>query len=387
MGSSLDTTLRWLDRLVAAPTIARHSNEQLIEDVADFLHELGATVVIERGAREDARNLYAVLGPIDGPKGILLSAHTDVVDVEGQPWSRDPFSLHLQDGRAYGRGTTDMKGFIASILSALSGFEADRLRRPLWIALSSDEEIGCVGVRPMLERLSALEQRPAWALVGEPTQLRVVNSHKGKAALRVEFHGKAAHSSLPHNGANAVAYAGRLIATLLAVQERIAADDDRDQRFQVPYTTLGIGPIHGGVAVNIVPDYCRLDIEVRTIPSDDPQSRADELRRVCAGLEGQLRDEYAEAAITVTALSEYPGLSAHAARGVDAEIDLACRSSARLAVDFGTEAGLYQEALGVPVVVCGPGSMDDAHGADESVGLEQLERAGTLIDGVLQLLV
>jgi acetylornithine deacetylase len=380
---ALTATLNWLERLVAYPTIARRSNLELIDEVGDFLQQLGATVVCERADRDDAQNLYAVLGPLDGPRGVMLSAHTDVVDVEGQPWTRDPFKLHVDDGRAYGRGSTDMKGFIASALAALEGVDAERLKRPLWIALSSDEEIGCVGVRPLLESLQALDHRPGWALVGEPTELRVVHSHKGKAAVRVEFHGKAAHSSLPHNGANAVAYAGRLINEVLGLQEQIANSSGRDENFQVPYTTLGIGPVHGGVAVNIVPDYCRLDLEVRTIPSDDPEARAQQLRKLCVGLEQRLREEYAQGSITVTALSGYPGLKPSPDADIDAEITSVCGTAERLAADFGTEAGLNHQQLRIPAVVCGPGSMDDAHGADESVELDQLQRSHRLVRGLL----
>ncbi len=383
MSLELDKTLDWLNRLVSYPTIAGQSNERLIDDVGDFLQDLGATVVIERATRDDARNLYAVLGPAQAADGVMLSAHTDVVDVEGQPWTRDPFNLHVHEGRAYGRGSTDMKGFIASFLAALQGFDGGRLRRPLWIALSVDEEIGCVGVRPLLESLQALEQRPAWALVGEPTELTVVGSHKGKTAMRVEFHGKAAHSALPHNGANAVAYAGRLINELLGLQEQITTADQRDQRFQVPHTTLGIGPIHGGVAVNIVPDYCRLDLEVRTIPGEDPEYRARQLTKLCAHLKSRLQEEYQHGSITVTPLSGYPGLDAEPDHRIDAEITAVCGSQDRVAVDFGTEAGLYQRALDIPVVVCGPGSMDDAHGADESVALSQLQQSFEMIQRLL----
>lgn len=380
--SWFDATIAWLGRLVGQPTIAGHSNEQLIADVATRLEQLGAAVTVARGVRDDALNLYAVIGPADVGGGVMLCAHTDVVDVAGQPWTRDPFKLELQDGRAYGRGAADMKGFLAAALAVLGDARPHRLRRPLWLALSSDEEIGCVGVRPLLDLLAELPHKPAWALVGEPTSLRVVDRHKGKAAVRVEFEGRAAHSSLPHNGANAVAYAGRLITMILERQEEIAAGE-RDASFQVPYTTLGIGPIRGGVALNVIPDHCVLDLEVRSVPGEDPDTRVMEIQALCAELEQRLRLEHAQGSVTITPLSGYPGLYARADASVDSQIAATCGSAPRLAVDFGTEAGLYQQRLGIPVIVCGPGSMDDAHGADESVAVEQLSGCAELVSRLL----
>lgn len=381
----LEATLSWLERLVAHATIAGRSNELLIGEVATYLEVLGAAVAITPGARADALNLVASFGDVERSDGVMLCAHTDVVDVEGQPWTREPFALQLANERAYGRGCADMKGFIAVALAALEHFDPSSLRRPLWLALSSDEEIGCVGVRPLLDELSALDQRPAWALVGEPTSLRVADRHKGKAAMRIEFHGLAAHSSLPYLGANAVAYAGRLIAAVLDEQRAIAAGE-LDTSFAVPYTTLGIGPIQGGVAVNIVPDYCRLDLEIRTVPADDPQARVEQIAALCAELEAALGSEYPQGSVTITPLSGYPGLSANSVEGVDAEIRAVCGSAARTAVDFGTEAGLYSQRLGMPVVVCGPGSIDDAHGADESIALSQLRGCDEIIGNILGLL-
>jgi acetylornithine deacetylase len=378
----LDATIGWLDRLVAQPTVAGRSNEQLVNDVATYLEGLGAEVTVARAARDDAANLHAVIGPADVDGGVMLCAHTDVVDVAGQSWTRDPFNLKVVDGRAYGRGAVDMKGFLAATLAALGSTRPHRLRRPLWLALSSDEEIGCVGVRPLLDLLENLPHRPAWALVGEPTSLQVVDRHKGKAAVRVEIQGQAAHSSLPHKGANAVAYAGRLITRILERQREIA-DGEHDPSFQVPHTTLGIGPIAGGVALNIIPDHCRLDLEVRTVPGDDPQMRVMEIQGFCAELEQHLRLEHPQTSIAVTPLSGYPGLEALPAANVDWQIAAACGPAPRLAVDFGTEAGLYQQRLGIPVVVCGPGSMDDAHGADESVALDQLRGCTELVSRLL----
>jgi acetylornithine deacetylase len=380
-----------LERLIAQPTVAGRSNETLIAELAERLEALGAEVRIVASTREDARNLHAVLGPVDAPGGILFAAHSDVVDVEGQPWTRDPFALEVEDGRAYGRGSTDMKGFIAALLSALQALEgreagfAGRLRRPVHVAISSDEELGCKGVGPLLEVLSELPVAPGWALVGEPTELRVIDRHKGKAAARVRLDGLAAHSSVPADGVNAVAHAGVLITRLLQLAAELRAGS-RDDAFRAPFSTVGIGPVHGGVAVNIVPDHCRLDVELRTVPAVDPDELMGRVRGLAAEVEAAMRAEHAGCEVTVDPLSSYPGL---APTGAGAEeratatlaqaLDPAVASPATGAADFGTEGGLYARALGIPVFVCGPGSMKDAHRADESVAIDQLVAAEAMI--------
>jgi acetylornithine deacetylase len=378
-----------LGELVAHPTVAGRSNLALIDALAERLSGLGATVRVVDSVREDARNLHAVLGPADAAGGILFAAHSDVVDVEGQPWTRDPFRLAVQDGRAYGRGTADMKGFLAAVLAALGrdGL-APRLRRPVHIAVSSDEELGCRGVGPLLEVLAELPVRPAWGLVGEPTELRIVDRHKGKAAARVELRGLAAHSSVPADGVNAVAHAGVLITRLLQLADELR-DGPRDPAFRAPSSTVGIGPVRGGVAVNIVPDRCVLEVELRTVPAVDPLALMERVRKLAARVEAAMRAEHEGCAVTLEPLSSYPGLAP--AGGAGAERGAAAVSAALDrpgegegegeggAADFGTEGGLYARALGIPVLVCGPGSMRDAHRADESLALEQLAAAESMV--------
>lgn len=379
------SALEILDELVAQPTVAGRSNLALIDALAERLSRLGATVRVVESVREDARNLHAVLGPAEAPGGILFAAHSDVVDVEGQPWTRDPFALAVQDGRAYGRGSTDMKGFLAAVLAALDdGRFAERLRRPVHIAVSSDEELGCRGVGPLLDALAELPVRPAWALVGEPTELRVVDRHKGKAAARVQLHGRAAHSSVPADGVNAVAHAGLLITRLLELADELRAGP-LDRAFRAPFSTVGIGPVRGGVAVNIVPDHCTLDVELRTVPAVDPPALMDRVRGIAALTEAAMQAEHDGCSVTVEPLSSYPGLAPAADGGVEravAALAAALDGSGggeRGAADFGTEAGLYARALGIPVLVCGPGSMRDAHRADESVALDQLTAAESMV--------
>jgi acetylornithine deacetylase len=377
------TALATLARLVARPTVAGTPNGELVADVAEELEGAGATVSVLAAHRPDAVNLHAVFGPADEPGGLLLAAHSDVVAVEGQPWTRDPFALHVEGGRAYGRGTADMKGFLAAVLAALRDFDARRLRRPVHVALSSDEELGCKGVRPLLDALAAVPVPPAWALVGEPTELRVVDRHKGKAAVRVHLRGRAVHSSLAPDGVNAVAYAGRLIGGLLELQEELAAGP-WDVAYRVPHATVSVGPIEGGVTVNIVPDHCRLDVEVRTLPDADPQALIGRVRALAAPLERAMRAVDPESAITFEPLSDYPGLKPNGGAELADGLAQLTGEAAGGAADFGTEAGLYQQQLGIPVLVCGPGSMRDAHGADEFVALDQLERSHEIVRALIE---
>jgi acetylornithine deacetylase len=279
-----------------------------------------------------------------------------------------------------------MKGFIAALLAALEALEdrgtgfAGRLRRPIHIAISSDEELGCKGVGPLLDELSRLPVAPGWALVGEPTELRVIDRHKGKAAARLQLDGLAAHSSVPADGVNAVAHAGMLITRLLELAGELRAGP-LDDAFRAPFSTVGIGPVHGGVAVNIVPDHCRLDVELRTVPAVDPDELMGRVRALAAEAQDAMNAEHDGCSVTVEPLSSYPGLAPADGDRREWAAPLAGLADGEEwgAADFGTEAGLYARALSIPVVVCGPGSMRDAHRADESVAIDQLEAAEAMI--------
>ena len=377
-----ETARALLARLVAFPTIAGEPNLELVAFVAGRLEALGAHVDILPGTRSDARNLHAVLGPRDVPGGLLLAAHSDVVSVEGQDWTYDPFALTEVEGRLYGRGATDMKGFLACLLAALDGVDRRTLRAPVHVALSSDEELGCAGVPPLLDALASLEAPPGCAVVGEPTRLRVATAHKGKVALGIELTGRAAHSSVATAGVNAVAYAGRLIGELLALQDAIATEE-HDDAFAVPHTSIGIGPIAGGVRVNIVPDSCRLEVEVRTLPGRAPAEIVARIRACADRLAHEMRESAPEAGIELVERAAYPGLvpgdDGFAARVASLALDPAPARS----LDFGTEAGLYQQRLGIPVVVCGPGSMQQAHRADEFIEVAQLEAGRDFVERLI----
>jgi len=370
-----------LDRLVSFPTVAGESNLELVAWVAGVLDDAGAVVTEVAGTRPDARNLHAVLGPADVP-GVLLSAHSDVVGTDGQEWSTDPFTLTRTGERLYGRGTADMKGFVAAALAAVRAASAGGLRRPLHFALSSDEELGCAGVGPLLDVLERLPARPTYAIVGEPTQLRVVVAHKGKAAWRVRVRGRACHSALAPQGVNAVAYAARLIVALETIGRELAGAG-ADDSFSVPHATLSVGPIEGGLALNVVPDDCTFDFELRTLPGQSVEDFAPRVAAAAAELEDEMRALAPEAGIAFEPIAAYPALApdgSSAARELAALVETAAGGT----VDFGSEAGLFQRRLDIPVVVCGPGSMAQGHGPDEFIEREQLRAGEAMVERLLE---
>jgi acetylornithine deacetylase len=372
----LGNAVEILQKLVGFQSISRQSNLALIEYVQDYL--AGFDIVSRLVFNEDRSraNLYATIGP--GTRGgLCFSGHSDVVPVSGQPWSADPFTLIERDGKLYGRGSADMKGYIACVLACVPHFVAAVRDVPVHIAISYDEEIGCVGVRDLLAILAEDEAKPVACIIGEPTSMRVAVAHKGKHAYRCGVHGLAGHSSQPDKGVNAIEYAAELISHLRGIGRDIRRDGPFDAAFEPPYTTIQTGTVRGGVAVNVVPDQCVFDFEIRQLPNDDGARHAERLKAFAmAQLLDDMRSVYPEAAIDVTALSAYPGMqeeSSDAAKRLKA----LCGHALGLAdvgahtLSFGTEGGLFQE-IGIPTLVCGPGSIDQAHKADEFVAVEQL---------------
>ncbi|WPC04747.1 acetylornithine deacetylase [Pseudomonas benzenivorans] len=367
-----------LAELVAFPTVSRDSNLALIAFIRAYLEGLGLACELDYNVERSKANLYARLGP-DGPGGVMVSGHSDVVPVDGQAWTVKPFRLSERAGRLYGRGTADMKGFIACVLASLPRFLARPLRRPLHIAISYDEEVGCLGVRSLVAALAARPDKPALCLIGEPTELRPVLGHKGKLAMRCQVRGAACHSAYAPLGVNAIEYAARLIGKLGEIGQRLAAPERQDARFDPPFSTVQTGLIQGGRALNIVPADCQFDFEVRALPADDPQQVADALRDYAeTELLPQMRARSATSAIDLQPLSAYPGLATDP-RSEAAEL-LALLSGRRDfgTVAFGTEGGLFAEA-GIPTVVCGPGSMEQGHKADEFVTQAQLDGCDALL--------
>lgn len=364
--------------LIAFDTTSRLSNLALIDHVRAYLAGLGVESELLFNHDRSKANLYARIGP-SGPGGVMLSGHSDVVPVDGQPWTLPAFELTEREDRLYGRGTADMKGYIACVLAAVPAFLARPLRLPLHIALSYDEEVGCLGVRSLVERLRASPERPAICIIGEPTAMRPVLGHKGKLAMRCEVHGAACHSAYAPQGVNAIEYAARLIGRLGEIGTRLAAPERHDLRFDPPFSTVQTGVIQGGRALNIVPAECRFDFEMRALPADDPQRVAAELRDYAEReLLPRMRAVSATSDIRFSELSSYPGLLTGPASEAARLLTLLCGHEDFSTVAFGTEGGLFDEA-GIATVICGPGSMDQGHKPDEYVSLDQLAQCDALL--------
>jgi acetylornithine deacetylase len=373
------TTLEILDRLIAFPTVSRDPNRALIDFIRDLLAARG--IESELFLAEDGRkaNLYATIGRSDTP-GVMLSGHTDVVPTEGQAWSSDPFRMKVEGGRAYGRGAADMKGFLACMLSLVARLDATRLATPLHLAFSHDEEVGCVGVRSLVEALKTRPVRPRLAIVGEPTRLQVATGHKGKLAARATCCGLEGHSALAPKALNAIHLACDLVGEIRRQQDILAAEGARDEAYQIPYTTLHVGRIAGGTALNIVPNVCTLDVEIRNIAADDPGAILNRIMdRAAAISEGQ-RALFPQVRIDVDVFNSYPGLETSPDAAVVRFVQALTGGGETFKVPFGTEGGLFSGELAVPTVVCGPGSMDQGHKPDEFVALDQLDRCDRMMD-------
>jgi len=361
-----------LARLVAFPTVSRESNLHLIDFIRDYLAALGVHSELFHNAEGTKANLFATIGPQDRG-GVVLSGHTDVVPVDGQAWTLPPFALSERDGRLYGRGTADMKGFIASVLAAVPAFLAQPLRLPVHLAFSYDEEVGCLGVRSMLAALQQRAYKPRLCLIGEPTELKPVLGHKGKLAMRCHVQGAACHSAYAPQGVNAIEYAARLIGKLGEIGADLAQPAHHDTRFDPPFSTVQTGVISGGTALNIVPEACTFDFEVRALPGFEAQTVADQLQTYAeAELLPRMRKVSAASAIRLDGLSAYPGLATAADSEAARLVALLSGSTQFGTVAFGTEGGLFDQA-GIATVVCGPGSMEQGHKPDEFVSLEQLQ--------------
>jgi len=372
------TSRKLLEQLVAFDTTSRESNLALIDFIWRYLTDLGVHCELIHNAERSKANLYARLGPA-GSGGVMLSGHSDVVPVDGQNWSVPPFALTERDGKLYGRGTADMKGFIACMLAAVPHFLAEPLAQPLHLAISYDEEVGCLGVRTLLDVLASRPDKPDICLIGEPTELQPVLGHKGKLGVRCEVQGAACHSAYAPQGVNAIEYAAKLIHRLTVIGQRLAAPERQDPRFDPPFTTVQTGVIQGGQALNIVPADCTFDFEVRTLPQDDAQQVAQELEGYAQReLLPHMHAVNADAAICFYPISGYPGLDTAAHSAAARLIAHLTGSDAFSTVAFGTEGGLFHQA-GIPSVICGPGSMAQGHKPDEFITVEQLAACDAML--------
>lgn len=359
-------------RLIAFDTTSTRSNRALIDFVAGYLDEHGIDAEIVPSPEGDKANLLATVGPEEAP-GVIVSGHTDVVPADPAQWTTPPFEPDIRDGRLYGRGSADMKSFIAAALAVLPPLHEQLHASRAVIALSFDEERGCRGAPLMMPRLR--EQLPGirGAIIGEPTSMRVAMGHKGKLSVHVDVHGIEAHSAYPERGVNAIDIAVELIRRLRRLEIDSRNNGPFDSRFSPPYTTVHTGLVSGGSALNTVPRHCGFDFEVRFLPDADPHAFVRALETYFAEeLPVDLAD--AGAWIDIDYSASYPGLLEEDRAFVDWARALAHSDQEPATLGFGSEAGLFA-GLGIPAVVCGPGSIDQAHKPDEYIELEQIDRA------------
>lgn len=371
------TPIQMIEHLVAFDTTSAKSNLALIDDVAEYLTGHGIAARLSYDESRAKANLYATVGP-EETGGVVLSGHTDVVPVAGQNWSSDPFTVIERQGKLHGRGTADMKSFIAVALALVPEMTARRLKIPIHLALSFDEEVGCIGVPYMIRQLGRELPRPKLVIVGEPTEMKVMGAHKGIVAVHTRVVGREGHSSGPHRGASAIMAAAELIRFLAELSSELAARPPRssstDAEFDPPYTTISVGMIEGGTALNIIPKECSFRWECRPLPStrdgDTILARfnAYAAERVTPRLKAMSPEGgvFTQVSVTVPPLIPDPGSPAEA-------LALALSGENRSGVvSYGSEAGLFQGA-GIPAVLCGPGSVAQAHQPDEFVSLGQVE--------------
>ena len=375
-------SVQLLERLVAFPTVSRDSNLELIHFVSEWLENRGVRCRLVHSEDRRKANLFAAAGP-SGMPGVLLSGHSDVVPADGQNWSTDPFRLAARGNRLFGRGTADMKGFLACAMRAAALAAKRRLRTPLWLAFSYDEEIGCIGVRRLIDVMVEDGLRPLCCIVGEPTSMQVATGHKGKTALRAVCRGEAAHTAFAPRALNALHLACDFVGLLRGLQETIETGGAADPEYAIPYTTLHAARIRGGVAANIVPDRAVVEFEIRNIAADDPEFLVAGLRTDADKLQARFRQQSDRAEIIVRAINSYPGLDTDPDSGVAAFVKSLTGGNATAKVAFGTEAGLFHQRVGTPAVICGPGSMEQGHKADEFVSRNQLERCDRMMSALL----
>ena len=380
MPSTIPDTAAILADLIAFPTVSRSGNRALVDYVRSLVEPAGARVTLTDDG--DNANMWISVGPDDAP-GVVLSGHSDVVPVVGQPWSRDPFVLHAADGRLYGRGTADMKGFVASAIRAILIAARRQLKTPLQLAISFDEEIGCIGVRTLLPVLAAQPVRPLLVWIGEPTGLMLASGHKGKSSYRVTCTGRAAHSALTPQGLNAIYLASDFISALRSVQDDLIARTVPDPAYDVGYSTVHVGTIRGGETLNIVPNACTLEFEIRDLASDDVAAIEARIRDLAQAIVAPWRGRFPEAAITIEPVNFYPGLDTRHPGALALARAVSGHNGAEIKLAFGTEGGLFAQTLGVPAVICGPGSMDQGHKPDEFVTEDQLARCDAMLERLI----
>ena len=377
--TSFERTVDILGDLIAFPTVSADSNLELIAYLANRLGDVGAHVQVMTDESGHKANLFATIGPeTDG--GIVFSGHSDVVPAEEQGWSADPFEMVARDGNFYGRGTCDMKGFIAAAMAMAPRLAEARLRRPVHFAFTYDEEVGCLGAQHLVRELAQTGLRPATAIIGEPTMMRIIEGHKGCCEYTTRFHGLEGHGSAPDRGVSAVEYAARYIMRLLELREDLKPRAPAGSRFDPPWSTLQVGRIHGGVAHNVIAGDAEVEWELRPVQASDKSYVTEEIARYANEvLLPAMRAVHPEATIATEVIGDVQGLEPATENEARDIIQRLTGQNGADVVAFGTEAGLFQ-SLGMSAVVCGPGSIEQAHRADEFVSADQLRQCVDMLD-------
>jgi acetylornithine deacetylase len=375
-----------LAKLVAFDTTSSKTNLELIHWVQEYLQGYGVKSTLVHDATKNKANLHAVIGPADQP-GVVLSGHTDVVPVEGQAWDSDPFKLRDHDGLLYARGTCDMKGFIAVALAKLPEMVKKPLKSPIHFAFSYDEEVGCIGAHSLVDLIAGLPAKPRLCVVGEPTSMKPITGHKGICDVECTVHGKESHSSLAPYAVNAVEAAAELITYIKSVSRRMATEGPFNKQFDPPFTTLQTGIIKGGTAMNIVPNKCEFAFEVRNIPETDTAKVVEEIRQhAFKVIEPRMKDIDPKTGFSFKTVADAPSFDIANDNPVVELVMSLSGANAVEKVSFATEAGIFQNK-GIPTVVCGPGSIAQAHKPNEFIAKEQVLKCENFIDRLLETMV
>lgn len=380
MEDSLSITI--LKKLISFNTTSINSNLELMRYVTNYLQSYGVKSKLIYNSEKSKANLYASIGDTNKP-GIILSGHTDTVPVTGQSWSKPPFQLTEENEHYYGRGTSDMKTFIATVLASVPKMQTKKLHTPIHISLSYDEEIGCLGVRSLIDMLKDEPIKAAACIIGEPTLMQVASSHKGKLAAKVTVVGKECHSGMAPYGVNAINFAARLVSKL----EKIALDKQEngpfEEGYEIPYSTIHTGVINGGTALNIVPKVCEFHFEIRNIATEDPRQILASFTHYCETLEQEMKQTDPNCSIKIAITTEYPGLNTPENSEVVSFVRKLAQSTANTSINFGTEGGLFSSQLGIPTVICGPGSMQQGHKPDEFIHKQQIIKSEAFLDKLI----
>ena len=375
-------SIQILEKLISFDTVSSNSNLEIISYCEKILKDAGAEITLIKNTEETKANLFATIGPVDQP-GIILSGHTDVVPVTNQKWKTNPFKLTEIDNKLYGRGTADMKSFVACALNAASKASSMNLKTPLHFSFSYDEEIGCVGVRSLIKMLKNSSINPLFCIVGEPTSMQVMSGHKGKVNASVLIKGKEAHSALTTKGLNSIYLASEFIQGIQSIQTNLINNSTHDNDFEVPYTTLQVGKIEGGVAVNIVPSSSSLLFEIRSLHSDDPNLILKDIKILSEKIVKSHIDKFPDTEIEIKVTSQYPALNTMKNSDVISFLNGLTGNNSVEKVSFGTEGGLFSNELNIETAICGPGSMNQGHQPNEYIEKAQIDLCDQMLENLL----